>query len=282
MHIPTAFRHAFACLALLAFTAGCTKTAESAAPSAPAQPTSAPAAKTEVVVYAATSTRDALQALQKAYEAAQPVTLVFNFGSSSDLSQQIIAASKADVFVSADDKEMDKVEKAGLVVAGTRQELLSNQLVVIEPREGASPFSGTFEPRQLADPRITRLSLGHVETVPAGRYAKAWLEKSGVWKDVADRVLPGVDVRAALAAVESGGAQAGIVYRTDMARSKNAKFVFAVPLEDGPKIRYPIAVLTGRPAEAQARAFAAWLASDEARASFEEFGFVFLPAAKSK
>jgi molybdate transport system substrate-binding protein len=96
---------------------------------------------------------------------------------------------------------------------------------------------------------------------------------------VAERVLPGVDVRAALAAVEAGGAQAGIVYRTDAARTMKARVVFLVPAEQGPKISYPVAVLGGRPHEKEARVFAEFLAGPSARKIFEQFGFVVLPPA---
>jgi molybdate transport system substrate-binding protein len=241
-------------------------------------------APVELAIYAATSTRDALQALEAGYEKEHGVDLVFNFGSSSDLSQQIVAAAKADVFLSADDKEMEKVAEAKLVADGTRRALLSNQLVVIEPADGESIFTTPFEPTQLAGERVKHLSLGNVETVPAGRYAKAWLEKVNVWKDVSERVLPGVDVRAALAAVESAGAQAGIVYRTDVARSKKARIVFAVPADQGPKISYPVAVIAGRPNDKEARAFAEFLASAPAGKVFTEYGFVFLgvPPPKAK
>jgi molybdate transport system substrate-binding protein len=234
--------------------------------------------KTELVVYAAASTRDALQAIEPAYEHDHAVDLVFNFGSSGDLSKQIVAAAKADVFLSADTKEMDKVEAAKLVASGTRRDLLSNQLVVIEPADAPSAFTQPFTPAQLADPRIKHLSLAHVESVPAGRYAKAWLEKTGQWAAVSDRVLPGVDVRAARGAVESGGAEAGIVYKTDAAPSKKVRIVYAVPLADGPKITYPIAVVAGRPNEAQSREFVAFLGSKEAEAAFEAQGFLILPA----
>jgi molybdate transport system substrate-binding protein len=235
---------------------------------------SAPGSRVELTVYAATSTRDALQALEGPYEREHAVDLVFNFGSSGDLSKQIVAAAKADVFLSADEREMDRLEQAQLVAAGTRRALLSNQLAVIEPADGPSLFAQPFEPSQLADPRIERLSLANVETVPAGRYAKAWLERAGIWRDVSERVLPGVDVRATLAAVESGGAQAGIVYRTDVARSNRARIVFAVPVEEGPRISYPVAAIAGRPREAEARTLVDFLASPSARAVFEEFGFV--------
>jgi molybdate transport system substrate-binding protein len=246
-------------------------------PAANAAP-SKPAAKIELNVSAATSTRDALLALEADYERDHFVDLVFNFGSSGDLSKQIVAAPKADVFLSADEKEMDKVDQAKLVATGTRKTLLSNQLVVIEPADAPSIFTTPFEPSQLADPKVQRLSLGNVETVPAGRYAKAWLEKVGVWTEVADRVLPAVDVRAALAAVESAGAQAGIVYRTDVARSKKARIVLAVPMEQGPKIAYPVAAIAGRPTEKEARAFVDFLTAERARPAFEGCGFVFLPS----
>lgn len=243
--------------------------------------------KTELTIYAAASTRDALNTIQKHYaEIAPSIQLVFNFGSSGDLSRQIIAAAKADVFLSADEKEMDRVAKEKLVLEGTRRDLLSNQLVVIEPVDSEHPeasiFSKPFTPSQLARPEVKLLSLANVDTVPAGRYAKAWLEKTGTWKDVSERVLPGVDVRAALGAVESAGAQAGIVYKTDVARSKKARIVFAVRLEAGPKITYPVAVIAGRPAEKESRAFVEYIASPKARASFEELGFIVLSPAKAE
>ncbi len=258
-------------LALAAFAAGfagCSKETAQATPSGEPVP---------LAVYAATSTRDVLQALEKDYERAHGVDLIFNFGSSGDLANPIVAAAKADVFLSADDKEMDKVEAAHLVLAGTRRALLSNQLVVVETADAPTVFKSPFEPSQLAGPDVKLLSLGNVEIVPAGRYAKAWLEKVGVWSKVAERILPGVDVRAALAAVESGGAQAGIVYRTDAARSKQARVVHEVALEEGPQVSYPIAALDGRPSKDEARAFLEFLASPEAGHAFEDAGFLFLP-----
>jgi molybdate transport system substrate-binding protein len=91
---------------------------------------------------------------------------------------------------------------------------------------------------------------------------------------VKDRVLPGTDVRAALAAVESAGAQAGIVYRTDAALSKKVRVVHAVPLDEGPRIVYVLGMLKQRPNAAEVRRFADHLASDAGRKVFEGFGFV--------
>lgn len=263
-------------MALLALLMGCSKgPSTDAGERAP----SSSSPRSELVIYAATSTRDVLQALQATYERQHTVDLVFNFGSSGDLSRQIIAAAKADVFLSADEQELDRVQADGLVADGTRRSLLSNQLVVIEPTDTPSIFTTPFTPQQLSGPGVERLSLANVETVPAGRYAKTWLERVGVWEAVALRVLPGVDVRAALAAVESAGANAGIVYRTDVARSKRARVVFAVPVADGPAISYFVAAIAGRPDAAAARVYITFLCGDSARAVFEQHGFVALASA---
>lgn len=231
----------------------------------------------ELLVHAATSARDALLALEADYEREQGLDLVFNFGGSGDLARQIEAAGAADVFLSADELEMDRLEAAGLLVPGTRTALLSNRLVVVEPADEPSPFEPPFAPAQLVRPAIRRLSLGETESVPVGRYARAWLEGLGLWSELSGRVLPAVDARAALAAVESGGAQAGIVYGSDAARSTRVRLVHAVPLAEGPRIVYPLAVVGGRPAEREARALVAFLASPRARQAFEQAGFVFLP-----
>ncbi len=235
---------------------------------------------TELTIYAAASTRDALRAIEAKYTKDERARLVFNFGSSGDLARQIIAANKADVFLSADEKEMDRVALEELLLEGSRKPLLSNQLVVIEPIDPRDPehslFTQPFTIEQLARAEIERLSLANVEAVPAGRYAREWLEKKGRWKEIQHKVLPAIDVRAALAAVESAAAQAGIVYRTDAALSKRVRVVHAVPLEEGPRISYPVAVLRDRPHVDEAKRFVEYLAGPVAREVFEQQGFMLL------
>lgn len=234
----------------------------------------------EVTVFAATSLRDALQEIAPAFEAGKRATVVFAFGSSGDLAKQILAADRADVFLSADEVEMDRVAAAARIDPASRRDLLANRLVVIEPVEGASgAFTGSTAHEKLADARIARWSLANVETVPAGRYAKAWLVSIGLYEQISDRVVPALDVRAALAAVESGACAAGIVYATDAARSKRVRVVHAVPEGEGPAIRYPVAVVRDGAATDLGAAFVRHVATPEARAVFERHGFVVLPSA---
>ena len=227
----------------------------------------------EIVVYAAASLRDALREMAPACMDAEGVRLVFNFGASNDLARQIIAANKADVFLSADEAWMDKVAAGGLVDARSRRDLVSNRLVVV----GASDVSYAIASAEdLARAPARRISIADPEAVPAGKYARAWLEKAGLWEAVHPRMLPGLDVRAALAAVEAGAADLGIVYATDAAIAQEARVLYVVPENEGPRIRYTIAALQDRPYIEKSRAVVSWLSGPEADSVFRRFGFILL------
>jgi molybdate transport system substrate-binding protein len=192
-------------------------------------------------------------------------------GGSNDLARQIRAGAPAEVFVSASAERMDEVQGAGFVRPGDRVDLLSNRLVVVVPAESTMPLATAEELT-----RVQRLALGDPQAVPAGIYARQWLEKRGLWERVRGRVVPMLDVRAALAAVESGNADAGIVYRTDAATSKRVRVALEVPEAEAPRIVYPAALLATAKGPA-ARAFFEHLRSPEARTVFERLGFEFLP-----
>jgi molybdate transport system substrate-binding protein len=183
---------------------------------------------------------------------------------------QIEQEGRCDVFLSAGDKEMDRIDALGLVDKESRKNLVSNQLVIVVP----AGETGVKEPADLAKDVVRKLSIAHPESVPAGRYAKSWLESAGLWDSVKDKVLPGTDVRAALSQVEFGGAEAGIVYKTDAAISKKVAVAYAVPLDKGPKITYPAAAIKDRPRRDQSLAYLAFLRSEQARAVFQRFGFL--------
>jgi molybdate transport system substrate-binding protein len=227
-------------------------------------------------LYAAASLREALTEAIPAVERATGVLLALNLGASSELARQILAARKADIYFSADEAWMDKVAAAGLVDQASRRSPLSNRLVVVVPRGSQLAIAGASD---LAAPAVRRLSLANPELVPAGKYARAWLESRGVWAALSGRVVPALDVRAALAAVESGAADAGVVYRTDAAISRRVRTAWEVPEHEGPLVSYAVAPLAGRPHLASARAVVAWLCGAEAGAIFERHGFVLQPSA---
>jgi molybdate transport system substrate-binding protein len=185
----------------------------------------------EITAFAAVSLTDALREAGRLYEAASGNRVVFSFGASSDLARQIQEGAPADVFFSADAAQMERLERAGLVRAGSRVDVLSNLLVAIVPADSRAGV------RAVADLlRVRRIALADPESVPAGVYARTYLEAAGLWERVKDNVIPTLDVRAALAAVESGNVDVGFVYRTDAAVSKRARIAFEVPAGTGPRI----------------------------------------------
>jgi molybdate transport system substrate-binding protein len=225
----------------------------------------------EVSVYAAASLTDALKEIGGTYEKESGDKLIFNFASSSVLARQIEEKAPADVIVSADEAKLDALEKEGLLLPETRRSILSNMLVIVVPSDSMIPIKAAGD---LAGPDIKKIALGEPASVPAGIYAKQYLEKLGLWEKVADRIVPVENVRAALAAVESGNVEAGIVYKTDAMISKKAKVAIEVPESEGPKISYPVAVIKDSKVPDQAKAFAAYLASPAAKAVFEKYGFI--------
>lgn len=228
-------------------------------------------ARPEITVYAAASLRDGLEAVAPACEGATGTHLVFNFGASSALAKQIQAAGKADVFFSADEAWMDTLGKDGLVDPASRTSPLSNRLVVVGPKDGALEVRASAD---LAAVGVKRLCLADPTAVPAGKYAKEWLTKTGTWERVERRVVPALDVRAALASVEAGACEAGIVYGTDAAISKKTTVLFEVPDGESPKVSYALAALSGRPSIETARKVVACLSGPDASKVYARFGFV--------
>ena len=229
---------------------------------------------TELNVSAAASLSDALQEIARAYEPASGDKLVLNLAASSALALQIKNGAPVDVFVSADEAKMDDLARSGLILASTRRRLLSNTLVIVVHAESGAVISA---PGDLAQASIRRLALAEPQTVPAGIYAKAWLEKAGLWKKVVPRIVPTENVRGCLAAVEAGNADAGIVYKTDALLSKKVKIAYEVPAADGPPIAYALAVVRDSRQTGAARKLAAYLAGPEAGAVFQKFGFLPAP-----
>jgi len=223
----------------------------------------------ELTVFAAASLMDALKEIGARWEQAGGESVVFNFASSSTLEQQISAGAPADLFLSADEAKMDQLAKQDLILPGTRESILSNTLVIVVRKESRLSLTKAADIANVA-----ALALAEPQTVPAGIYAREYLEKIGAWNAVKSKVIPTENVRAALAAVEAGNADAGIVYKTDAAISKELKIAWEVPASEGPKISYAAAILraTGQPE--LARKFLAWLTSPEAKQSFHKYGFL--------
>jgi molybdate transport system substrate-binding protein len=193
------------------------------------------------------------------------------------LARQIEEGAPADIFFSADEAKMDGLASKGLIEKGTRKDRLSNTLVIVVAAEQGAAVNS---PKDLAASRIKRVALGDPRAVPIGIYAREYLEKLKLWEAVRPKVVATENVRAALAAVEAGNADASIVYKTDAAISKKVKVAFEVPMEDGPKIRYPMAMLKDSREPAAAKKFFEYLTSEEAGSVFERYCFLVIKPSK--
>jgi molybdate transport system substrate-binding protein len=222
-------------------------------------------------VFAAASLTDSLKEIAVTYQQQTGDKVIYNFGASSFLARQIEEGAPADIFFSADEAKMDGLEKKGLILKDTRKSRLSNSLVIVVASDDGAAID---TPKDLVTDKVKRLALAEPRTVPAGIYAKQYLQKQNLWQTVEARVIPTENVRAALAAVEAGDVEAGIVYKTDAAMSKKVRIAYEVPASDTPAISYPMAVVKDSKELDAARRFLKHLGSDETGRVFEKFGFI--------
>lgn len=224
------------------------------------------------LVLAAASLQESMNAAADAWAARGHPRPVISFAASSALARQVAAGAPADLFVSADEEWMDDLQKRGLLVPGTRADLVGNRLVLVAPlTDRRMVHLGPRTPlvAMLGDGRLAMADPG---SVPAGRYGKAALEKLGVWSAVAPRVVRAENVRAALALVERGAVRYGIVYATDAQASTKVRVAGVFPANSHPPIRYPVARLKASTSP-DAESFRRFLLSREGKAIFARFGF---------
>jgi len=224
-----------------------------------------------VVVFAAASTTNALNEIKATFAKNAPAEVRTSYAGSSTLAQQIVQGAEADLFISADEKWADHVE-AKMPIA-RRRNLLGNRLVIVIPSDSNLKLE---KPEDLLSAEVKHLALADPDAVPAGRYAKQALTKLDLWDKVKGKVAPAQDVRHALTYVETGAAEAGIVYATDAAVSKKVKIAVEIPANLTEPVRYPVLLLKRAEENEAAASFYDYLGSPESTRVFEKFGFLVL------
>src|SRR5579862_305512 len=230
-----------------------------------------PVCAEEVTVFAAASLTDSLKEIAAAYEKQSGDKVVFNFAASSTLARQIEEGGPADLFFSADETQMNRLEKKGLIDPATRKSRLGNSLVVVVPSTSTLQIKSASD---LTNAGVKQIALADPKSVPAGVYAKGWLTRQQLWPAIEPKVIPTENVRAALAAVASGNVELGVVYKTDAEISKNVKVAYEVPRADAPDISYPMALVRNSKQPEAAKKFLDYLSSEEAGQVFTRFGFL--------
>ncbi|NJR37849.1 MAG: molybdate ABC transporter substrate-binding protein [Leptolyngbyaceae cyanobacterium CSU_1_4] len=228
-------------------------------------------AQTTLLISAASSLKDSLEDIKPLYQKSNPsVDLTYNLGASGALLQQIQNGAPADVFISAATEPMDALEDQGELRAGTRSDLVKNRLalIVLSDSQGITNFSS------LQSSAVKRISIGEPRSVPAGKYAAEVFQKLKIYDSLKPKFVYANNVRQVLAAVESGNAEAGIVYLTDAQISKPVKVVALASETTHSPIVYPIAVLKRSKNLQAAIEFVQFLESDRAQLVFKKYGFI--------
>lgn len=235
----------------------------------------APARADEVVVFAAASLKTALDAVAADFQTATGHSVIISYAGSNQLAQQIIQGAPADIFLSAAVNWMDAVEDEGLVVAGTRADLLGNSLVLIAHGSGAAPVEIGPDLDLAARLGDGKLSMAMVDAVPAGQYGKEALVTLGLWPKVEASVAQSENVRSALALVSAGEAPLGIVYASDAMADDGVTVIGTFPADSHSPIVFPVALLTNATDPAD-RDFLTALSGAAADAIFAAQGFTVL------
>jgi molybdate transport system substrate-binding protein len=229
----------------------------------------------KILFLAAASTADAAEEVRAEFARLHPaVSVRTSYAASSTLAQQVAAGAPADLFLSASGEWADFLADKNLVER--RHDLLGNRLVIVIAADSSLRIA---EAADLAGDKIRRLALADPKSVPAGVYAKQALEKLGVWQKVSGKVAGAADVRQALHFVETGAAEAGIVYATDAASSKRVRVVHEIAPDLSAPIRYPLVLVKRRGDRSAAIVFYDFLRSEYAADVFRRHGFVVPPLA---
>jgi molybdate transport system substrate-binding protein len=229
-----------------------------------------------VIVFAAASMKNALDEIAAEWSKANGTEVKVSYAASSALVKQMENGAPADIFISADLKWMDYAAGKKLIKATTRRNLLGNTLVLIARKNGKFrdvKIAPNFDLAGLLGNE--RLSIGQVDSVPPGLYAKAALEKLGVWKSVEGKRAQAENVRVALTYVARGEAPLGIVYGTDAASEPRVAVIGTFPEGSHPAIVYPAAQLETSK-NPKAAEFLTSLSSASAQAIFRKHGFAVL------
>ncbi|MCM0592950.1 MAG: molybdate ABC transporter substrate-binding protein [Gloeotrichia echinulata CP02] len=226
---------------------------------------------TNLLVSAAASLKEALEEIKPIYQQTKPNTNVnYNFGASGALQQQIEQGAPADIFISAAKKQVDALQQKGLLVPGTRTIIAKNRLVLVVPKNvvGVTSFYN------LKDDKIKKIAIGEPRSVPAGQYAEQVLDKLKILPQIKSKLVYTNNVRQVLASVESGNADAGLVYATDAKISDKVKVVVVADEKYHSPIIYPVAVLKNSKNVDAAKEFVQFLSSSQAKAVLKKYGFI--------
>ena len=229
----------------------------------------------QLTISAAASLKNVLEEIEPLYEQKHPEQgITYNFASSGSLQRQIEQGAPVDIFISAASKQMNDLQKQGLLLTGSRRNLLKNQIVLIASVSNQKNNLKLDNFDDLSTENITMIALGEPQSVPAGKYAQEVLQSFKIADKVNSKAVYGKDVRQVLNYVATGNVDAGIVYRTDAQLSERVNIIATAPETSHSPVIYPIAVMKDSDNPEAATELIEFLSTSEVQEIFAEYGFV--------
>ena len=224
-----------------------------------------------LLVFAAASMKNALEAIGRQFEPECGCQIVFSFAGSGTLARQIVAGAPADLYISADVNWMNWLQEAGAVAAGSKTIIATNRLVIAIGKDATLPKS-PISAAQLLE--IRPIAMANPDYVPAGRYGRQALENLGLWKEISNRIVYGENVRVSLSLVARGDVAAAIIYRSDAKIEPRVKVAYTFDSDDHQPINYPASRIERAGRNPQiGENFLRFLTSPGPSQIFGEFGF---------
>lgn len=222
------------------------------------------------MVFAATSLSEVLKELAWEFKKEYKVDVNFNFGGSSSLRVQIEKGAPCDIFFAADKVSNEKLLAQKIIVEQSMVKLLKNRLVVVADEKNEEVFSSLYDIRLK---KGDHLAVADPQTSPAGAYAIQALHNAGLENKYQPFIAPTLDVRAALALVQSGNAKYAIVYFSDTKSASHLKMLYSIPGRLHEPIVYTLALIASSPRLISAREFLSFLQTERSKMIFEKYGF---------
>lgn len=223
----------------------------------------------ELTISAAASLKEAMAELEPIFKEANPnISLVFNFGASGSLQQQIEQGAPADLFISAGQSQMKALAEKDLILDSTQKDLVKNELVLVGPKD-----TTITSVDDLKSDKVTKIASGEPTSVPAGKYADEVFTKLGIKDDIQSKLVFAKDVKEVLAWSTSGNADVGFVYLSDALSSDSAKIIETVSEDLHSPITYPVGVIKSTKNPDAAKKFEDFLFTDKAKEVFEKYGY---------
>ena len=223
----------------------------------------------ELTISAAASLKEAMAELEPIFKEANPnISLVFNFGASGSLQQQIEQGAPADLFISAGQSQMKALAEKDLILDSTQKDLVKNELVLVGPKD--TTITGLDD---LKTDKVAKIASGEPTSVPAGKYADEVFTKLGIKDDIQSKLVFAKDVKEVLAWSTSGNADVGFVYLSDALSNDSAKIIETVSEDLHSPITYPVGVIKSTKNPDAAKKFENFLFTDKAKEIFEKYGY---------